>query len=74
MISHKTQSFRVAFRRLPEQVRQQAHHAFKLFRQDPYHKSLHFKSLQGEMGDSVRRPFPHFPYISSSLGRQPLAP
>jgi hypothetical protein len=45
MISHTTARFRKAYRLLPTDVRQQARGAYKLFKQDPYHPSLHFKPI-----------------------------
>ena len=45
MKSHTTERFRKAFERLPEQVRRQAREAYKLFAQNPYHPSLHFKQV-----------------------------
>jgi hypothetical protein len=43
--SHTTARFRKAFQQLPEHVRQQAREAYKLFTQNPYHPSLHFKQI-----------------------------
>jgi hypothetical protein len=43
--SHTTARFRKAFQQLPEQVRQQAREAYKLFKQNPYHPSLRFKQI-----------------------------
>ena len=45
MISYTTDRFRKAYRRLPEQVREQAREAYRLFRQNPYHPSLRFKQV-----------------------------
>jgi hypothetical protein len=43
--SHKTERFDNAFKKLPEWVQRQAREAYKLFRQNPYHPSLHFKQV-----------------------------
>jgi hypothetical protein len=43
--SHTTERFRKAFKMLPERVRRQAREAYKLFEQNPYHPSLHFKPI-----------------------------
>ena len=45
MISHVDPDFRAAFARLPEPARQQARAAYRTFRENPYHNSLHFKSI-----------------------------
>jgi hypothetical protein len=43
--SHITKQFREAFAQLPESVRQQARAAYRLFRDNPHHPSLHFKQV-----------------------------
>src|SRR4029078_3858734 len=43
--SHTTERFRKALSEMPEDVRRQAKEAYKQFRQDPYHPSLHFKQV-----------------------------
>lgn len=45
MKSHITQKFRDAFDKLPKAIKKQAKEAFKLFNQNPYHPSLHFKKI-----------------------------
>lgn len=45
MISRTTKKFRILFLALPEQVRVQANDAYKQFKRDPYHPSLHFKRV-----------------------------
>ncbi len=45
MKSHTTDHFHDLFERLPEQVQNQAREAYKLFVQNPYHPSLHFKKI-----------------------------
>lgn len=45
MNSHTTARFRSAFEKLPEHVRRQAKEAYQLFRQNPYHPSLHYKQV-----------------------------
>ncbi len=45
MKSYTTERFRKAFKALPERVRRQAREAYKLFEQNPYHPSLHFKPI-----------------------------
>lgn len=37
--------FLKAYRRLPNDVREQARKAYRLFRENPYHPSLNFKSI-----------------------------
>ena len=43
MISHTTERFRKALKKLPTQIQQQAREAYKQFLQNPYHPDLHFK-------------------------------
>jgi hypothetical protein len=43
--SHVTDSFRTAFRKLPERVQRQALQAYRRWSQDPQHPSLHFKQV-----------------------------
>jgi plasmid maintenance system killer protein len=38
--------FRKAFGGLPSDIREQARRAYRLFRDNPFHTSLHFKALQ----------------------------
>lgn len=45
MISRTTERFRKALKKLPRHIRQQAREAYKLFQQNPYHPSLHFKQV-----------------------------
>ncbi len=45
MTSHTTESFRNKLRQLPQHIQRQARHAYKLFQQNPYHPSLHFKQV-----------------------------
>lgn len=45
MISRKNEAFRLAFRRLPKRVQEQARRVFRVFRRDPYHPSLRFKRV-----------------------------
>jgi len=45
MNSHVTEKFRKAFAELPADVRNQARQAYRLFLENPYHPSLHFKSI-----------------------------
>lgn len=45
MISHTTESFRKALERLPQHIQRQARQAYRLFKQNPYHPSLHFKQV-----------------------------
>ena len=45
MNSHTTWRFRETLLQLPEEVRQNAREACKLWRQDPRHPSLHFKRI-----------------------------
>ena len=43
MRSVTTRSFRDAFRGLPEEIRERARKAYRLYRRTPSHPSLHFK-------------------------------
>ena len=45
MKSRTTSQFRKAFVTLPKQVQQQAHDAYRQFKQDPWHPSLRFKQV-----------------------------
>jgi hypothetical protein len=45
MKSYTTQRFRRAFKDLPPEIQEQARKAYKLFKQNPYHPSLRFKSI-----------------------------
>ena len=45
MISRTTKKFRILFLALTEQVKVQANDAYKQFKRDPYHPSLHFKRV-----------------------------
>lgn len=45
MKSTITAHFRRAFSRLPSHVQRQARVAYRLFAQNPYHSSLHFKQI-----------------------------
>lgn len=45
MKSHINPDFRKAYRDLSEDIRKQARKAYKLFKDNPYHNSLHFKQI-----------------------------
>jgi hypothetical protein len=45
MNSHITDKFREAFAELPADVQKQARQAYRLFIENPYHPSLHFKPI-----------------------------
>lgn len=45
MISHTTDQFWKAYRRLPDSVRKQAREAYRQFEKNPHHPSLHFKQV-----------------------------
>ena len=45
MTSHVTERFRRGLRSLPANVQRQARDAYKRFREDPGHPSLHFKQV-----------------------------
>jgi hypothetical protein len=45
MKSRTTERFRKAFSGLPDKVREQARVAYRLFQQNPFHPSLHFKQV-----------------------------
>ncbi len=48
IISHTTEQFRKSFVKLPENIKKQTRNAYKQFREDPYHPSLHFKKVHQE--------------------------
>lgn len=45
MISKTTRAFRDLLAALPPEVQRQAREAYRRFLQDPFHPSLHFKSM-----------------------------
>lgn len=45
MKSRTTRRFRKALANLPPEVQEQAKEAYKLFQQNPFHPSLHFKRV-----------------------------
>lgn len=45
MNSHITNMFRKAFAELPADVQKQARQAYRIFRENPHHPSLRFKSI-----------------------------
>ncbi|MCS6918210.1 MAG: hypothetical protein NZM28_00395 [Fimbriimonadales bacterium] len=45
MKSRTTRRFRKALENLPSEVQRQAKEAYRLFRQNPFHPSLHFKRV-----------------------------
>lgn len=45
MISRLTPRFRRAFAELPDEVKERARDAYRLFRDNPYHPSLRFKQV-----------------------------
>jgi len=45
MNSHTTEKFRKAFTEMPADVQKQARQAYRLFIENPYHPSLHFKHI-----------------------------
>lgn len=45
MISHTTKTFRQLLSHLPPDIRRQAREAYRLFKNDPSHPSLHFKKV-----------------------------
>jgi hypothetical protein len=45
MTSRRTAGFRALFAALPEHVQRQAHAAYRRFRLDPWHPSLHFRRV-----------------------------
>ena len=58
MTSRTTRAFRERFHRLPQEVQQQARAAYRLWRRDPRHPSLHFKRVH-----------PTEPFYSVRVGR-----
>lgn len=49
MRSRTTERFRKLFRALPKEVREQGREAYRLFARDPYHPSLRFKPIEGNL-------------------------
>lgn len=47
MRSVRTPQFRKRYADLPPEIRRKADDAYRLFRSDPFHPSLHFKKLDG---------------------------
>jgi hypothetical protein len=45
MTSHTTARFRKAFQELPKNIQNRARKSYRLWKQNPYHKSLHFKQI-----------------------------
>lgn len=45
MISQITASFRAGFARLPRDIQTQVRASYQLFKQNPNHRSLHFKEV-----------------------------
>jgi mRNA-degrading endonuclease RelE of RelBE toxin-antitoxin system len=45
MISHINSRWKKLYRKLPTQIRQIAKKQYKLFKDNPYHSSLHFKKI-----------------------------
>jgi len=45
MISKRTEAFRRLLEALPGQIRKQAREAYRLWAQNPFHPSLHFKKV-----------------------------
>ena len=45
MLSHTTARFREAYEKLPPDVQRSAKHAFALWQNNPFHKSLRFKQI-----------------------------
>ena len=55
MKSKTTKRFRARVKALPEPTRKQAQEAYRVFRENPYHPSLHFKLvIRAEQVYSVR--------------------
>jgi len=45
VISHINSKWKKLYKQLPANIRQIAKKQYKLFKQDPYHSSLHFKKI-----------------------------
>lgn len=45
MKSYRSRAFNKLLAQLPQHVQEQAYTAYKLFKRDPYHPSLHFKRI-----------------------------
>lgn len=58
MKSHINDNFLKAYRRLPKEIREQARKAYRLFKENPAHPSLHFKSIH-----------PSEPFYSARISR-----
>lgn len=48
MKNRRTKEFRKQFARLPRDVQDQAKAAYRLFKENPYHPSLHFKCIDSQ--------------------------
>lgn len=48
MRSHQSERFRKMLKSLPAEIQREARNSYKLFQQDPYHPSLHFKRIHAE--------------------------
>jgi hypothetical protein len=48
MKSFTTERFRACLLGLPEDVRRQARECYRLFKDDPFHSSLHFKQIHSK--------------------------
>lgn len=48
MKSKLTKEFRKRYARLPRNVQEQARAAYALFKENPYHESLHFKCIDSQ--------------------------
>ena len=58
MKSQINEDFLKAYRKLPQQMREQARKAYRLFLENPYHPSLNFKSIH-----------PSQPFYSARISR-----
>lgn len=45
MISHINDKFKKSYKKLPAEIRKLAKSQYKLFQENPYHPSLHFKRV-----------------------------
>ena len=58
MKSRRSAAFRELFKALPAEARDQARSAYRIFRENPHHRSLHFKQVH-----------PRDPIMSVRIGR-----
>lgn len=48
MKNRRTKEFHKLFARLPRNIQEQANHAYRLFKENPYYPSLHFECIDAK--------------------------